>query len=119
MTFSTSDRPFIQIGEVIYLKPSVQRQPDRIALTQAAAADDGRTARRYLFLYHNSLLFDFSQHGFRLVARLYPIQRVVEKFAQSVPQTLPTLRRSSIPPEKDQGRARIPAEADRLAGPFS
>ena len=71
------------------------------------------------FLLSQLPLIRLLQHGFRLVTRLHPLQRVVEKFAQIVPQTLPTLCRSSIPPEKDQGGARIPAEADRLARAFS
>ena len=55
-----------------------------------------------------------NQYGFRLVARVYTIQRLVEALPPTVPQTLPTLRGSPIPPEKDQGRTRILAETPRL-----
>ncbi len=75
MTFLTSDRLFIQTGKVT-LSLTLNTSFTNVALNQAADADDGRSARRYT------------------------LQRVVETFAQIVPRTLPTVRRSSIPPEK-------------------
>lgn len=44
MTFLTSDRPFIQIGKVMSSLP-LNTSLTRIALNQAADANDGRTAR--------------------------------------------------------------------------
>lgn len=49
MTFLTRDHPFIQIGKVMSSIP-FDTSLTKIALNQAPAADDGRTARRYFSL---------------------------------------------------------------------
>ena len=53
------------------------------------------------------------QHGLRLVSWFHAIQRLVEELPPIVPQALPTLCGSTIPPEENQGRPRILTETLR------
>ena len=93
-----------------------------LLLNQAAYADDNRTVREFnpsiIYSVNNNNLTWIHQHGLWLVTRFRAIQRLVEEIPPIVSQALPTLCGSQIPPETNQGRPRILAEALRFPRAF-